>query len=215
MTDNKKAGLALIVGSVGGMVTMAIHPTRDSASLAQLSGVAHSLALVSVLLLFLGACGLSRFLDAPDRLAFSALVTFGFAAVAVMIAAAVSGWIVPDLMRLMAHDLPSSAPQWEITMTSVFRFNQVFSRIYSIAGAGAITLWSIASLRSGRLSRGLALYGCVTAPLVALLIFVGHLRLNVHGMTVVMVSQVIWFVGMGVSLRRNIDPKLTAEVTNS
>lgn len=46
------------------------------------------------------------------------------------------------------------------------------------------------------------MYGVVTGPLVVLLIAVGHLRLNVHGMTAVMVSQVIWFVGMGVGLWR-------------
>ena len=202
-TDNQKAGLALILGSLGGMVTMAIHPTGASSHLPLTSGIAHTLALVSVLLLFLGTCGLTKRLDAPDRLAFSALVTYGFAAVAILIAAAVSGFIGPEIMRLMTRDLPTAAPQWDITITSVFQFNQAFSRIYSVATAVAITLWSICSLRLGRLSRGIAIYGCVTAPVVALLIFIGHLRLNVHGMTVVMLSQVIWFVGMGMDLWRS------------
>lgn len=202
MTDNSKAGFALIAGSVGGMLTMAIHPTNQSSDLALVSGIAHSLALLSVLLLFLGTCGLARFLGAPDRLAFSALVTYGLATVAVVIASTVSGFIVPDIMRLMTHDVPAAAPQWRIAIASIFQLNQAFSRIYSVAGAAAITLWSVCCLRQGRLSRSLALYGCLTAPVIALLILVGHLRLNVHGMTVVMVSQVIWFAGMGAGLRR-------------
>lgn len=210
MTDNRKAAWALIVGSVGGMVTMAIHPVAGGKlspvqieHLATLSGVAHGLALVSVLLLFLGTCGLTRVLAAPDRLAFSALVTYGFAAVAIMIAASVSGWIVPDIMRQMARDVATdsaSQADWRIAIAAIFQINQVMARIYAVAAALAIALWSARCLRSRQLSRGIAAYGCVTAPLVALLIFAGHLRLDVHGMAAVLLTEVVWFVGMGVGL---------------
>ena len=203
MTDNHKAGIALIVGSFGGMVTMAIHPTAATPHLAFIAGVAHSLALVSVLVLLLGLFGLTRFLQDPDRLAFAALVTYGMAAVAVLIAGSISGFVVPATMRMMDRDIPAAASQWRIAIAAIFQMNQAFSKIYSVAGAAAITLWSASCLRTGRLSRGLAIYGCVTATLIALLIVVGHLRLNVHGMTVVMISQVVWFAGMGVGLRRS------------
>ncbi len=202
MTDDSKAGFALIAGSVGGMLTMAIHPTVQSSNLALVSGIAHSLALLSVLLLFLGTCGLTRFLGGPDWLAFSALVTYGAAAIAVMIAGEVSGFVVPAILHLMTQDVPAAAPQWRIAVAAIFQLNQAFSRIYSVAAAAALTLWSVCCLRQGRLSRSLALYGCFTAPLIALLISLGHLRLDVHGITVVMLSQVIWFVGMGAGLCR-------------
>jgi len=210
MTDNRKASWTLILGSVGGMVTMAIHPVAGGpmtppqiARLAMISGIAHGLALVSVLLLFLGTCGITRALNGPDRLAFSALVTYGFAAVAVMIAASVSGWIVPNIMRQMAQDVltnSGSQANWRIAIAAIFQINQAMSRIYSVGAALAITLWSARCLRSGLLSRPMAAYGCVTAPLIAILIFIGHLRLDVHGMAVVMLSEVVWFVGMGISL---------------
>jgi hypothetical protein len=212
MTDNRRAAWALVLGSVGGMVTMAIHPVSMAQltppqiqHLATISGIAHGLALASVLLLFLGTCGLTRALTGPDRLAFSALVTYGFAAVAIMIAASVSGWIVPDIMRLMARDVATnsgSQADWRIAIAAIFQINQAMARIYSVGAAVAITLWSARCLRSGQLSRGMATYGCVTAPLIAVLIFIGHLRLDVHGMAVVMLSEVVWFVGMGIALWR-------------
>jgi hypothetical protein len=40
-------------------------------------------------------------LAAEDRISFAALVTYGFACVAVMIDGAVSGFIVPDIMKHM------------------------------------------------------------------------------------------------------------------
>ncbi|HVT99072.1 MAG TPA: hypothetical protein VHE33_16320 [Acidobacteriaceae bacterium] len=212
MTDNRKAGWALILGSVGGIVTMAIHPVAGGPltpaqvqRLATVSGIAHGLALVSVLLLFLGTCGLTRALAAPDRLAFSALVTFGFAAVAIMIAASVSGWIVPGIMKQMARDvLNNSASQsdYRIVIAAIFQINQAMARIYSVATAVAIALWSARCLRGGQLSRTMAWYGVVIAPLTAILILVGHLRLDVHGMAVVMLTEVIWFVGMAIALRK-------------
>lgn len=222
MTDNRKAAWALILGSVGGAVTMAIHPVAGGPMtpaqverLAWVSGVAHGLALVSVLLLFLGACGLTRALAGPDRIAFSALVTYGFAAVAVMIAAAVSGWIVPDTMQLMARDVTTNGgnqSDWRIAIAALFQINQAMSRIYSVGAAVAITLWSVCCLRTKRLSQGMAIYGCIVAPLVALLIFVGHLRLDVHGMAVVLLTEVVWFVGMALALLRT-EETVTAVAT--
>ena len=169
------------------------------------SGIAHGLALVSVLLLFLGACGLTRALAGPDRMAFSALVTFGFAAVAIMIAASVSGWIVPDTMQLMARDVTTNGgnqSDWRIAIAALFQINQAMSRIYSVGAAAAITLWSVCCLHTRRLSQGMAIFGCIVSPLVALLIFVGHLRLDVHGMAAVLLTEVVWFVGMALALRR-------------
>jgi len=161
MTDNRKAGWALILGSVGGMVTMAIHPVAGGPMtpaqierLAIVSGIAHGLALISVLLLFLGTCGLTRALAGPDRLAFSALVTYGFAAVAIMIAASVSGWIMPGIMKQMARDVATnSASQgdYRIVIGAIFQINQAMSRIYSVGAAVAIMLWSVRCLRGGLL----------------------------------------------------------------
>lgn len=206
-TDDRKAGIALIAGSIGGIVTMAVHPrgggslsAAEVPHLALVSGAAHSLALVSVLLLFLGACGVARRLAAADRLSFAAIVTFGFASVAIMIAGAVSGFIIPDIMKHMIRDVPTAAPQWHIVMDSIFQINQAFSRIYSVAASIAIILWSGSAMRNGGLGRGVAIYGCIISPLIILGIAIGHLRLDVHSMTVVMVGQVIWFILVGSQL---------------
>jgi uncharacterized membrane protein len=207
MTDDRKSGIALIAGSVGGIVTMAIHPTGGGsltaehvAHLTLVSGAAHSLAMVSVLLLFLGACGLVRRIGAPDRIAFAGIVTYGFACVAVMIAAAVSGFIVPDIMRHMVRDVPANAPQWKIVIDGIFQINQAFSRIFSVGASLAIILWSVSALRNGGLGRSVAIYGCVIAPLIIVGIGIAHLRLDVHGMAVVMLGQVIWFIVAGTQL---------------
>jgi hypothetical protein len=105
-------------------------------------------------------------------------------------------------MRQMVRDSAAAAPQWRIAIASVFQINQAFSRIYSVAASAAILLWSVSSLRNGGLSRFVGVYGCVVAPLIAALVIVGHLRMNVHGFTAVVLSQAIWFVVAGVEMCR-------------
>jgi hypothetical protein len=215
MTDDRKSGIALIAGSLGGILTMAIHPTGAAsltadqvAHLAVASAAAHSLAMVSFVVLFLGGGGLARSIGAPDRIAFSAIVTYGFACVAVFIATAVSGFIVPSIMRHMILDVPATAQQWRIVIDGIFQINQAFTRIYSVAASLAIILWSVSALRNGGLGRGVATYGCVIAPLIIVGIVIGHLRLNVHAMAMVVSGQAIWSVIVGAQLysRRPSEP---------
>jgi len=207
MTDDRKAGIALIAGSLGGILTMALHPT-GSASLSaeqvsrlmEASWIAHSIAMVSMLLLFLGACGLTRRIAAADRFSFAAIVTFGFACVAVLIATAVSGFIIPAIMKRMVSDVPAAAHQWQIVMAGIFQINQAFASIYSVAASMATILWSVSALRNRGLRRGVAIYGCVVAPLTILGIGIGHLRPDVHGMAVIWLGQAIWFILVGFQL---------------
>lgn len=208
MTDDRKAGLALILGALGTIVTMILHPVAGGLMtqaqverLALVSGIAHSLAIVSVLVLFLGCCGLTRRIATGDRIAFTALVTFALSIVAVLIATAVSGFIVPNLIRKMAHDIPNT-PLWRIEIISMFQVNQAFAAIFSVAALVAIILWSVAMLRQKTFSRTIAVYGCIVSPLLALLIVLGRLPLNVHGMGIVALGMTIWFVGAGSGLLR-------------
>lgn len=218
MTDDRKAGTALIAGSLGGILTMAIHPTGDGsltpdqiAHLALVSAIAHSLAILSFIVMFLGACGLTRRLAAfarkpdPDHLAFAGIVTFGFACVAVLIAATISGFIVPSILRHMAREGAALAPQNHAIVDAIFQFNQAFARLYSVGTCLAMALWSASALRNGGLGRGIAIYGCVISALITLGIVVGHLRLDVHGMAAVVLGQAIWFIGTGVQLYRHGD----------
>jgi hypothetical protein len=219
-TDNRKSGFALILGSIGGLVTMAIHPhgpvpPAQFEHMAAVSALAHSLAMVSFLAMFLGAIGLTLRLAShetaghQDRLAIAGLVTFGFAAMALLIATTISGFIVPNILRQMIAD-KANATQWHIASLAVFQFNVAFAGIYSIAASVAMTLWSASAIRNGGLGRFIAAYGCAVPPMLILLILVGHLRLDVHGMAVVVLAHAVWFVVVGVELYRRPENQVPA-----
>ena len=207
MTDDRKAGIALMAGSVGGLVTMAIHPVMSGGltgaqfeHLALVSAVAHSLAIASSLASFLGALGLTRRVAAADRLSLAALVTYGLALVAIVQAAAISGFIEPDIMRRMMRDTPANGSIWRIVVVAFFQINQAYARIFTVAASAAVALWSVSALRDGGLGRAKAIYGCVASPLLMFGIVSGHLRLDVHGMALVGLAQGIWFISVGAEL---------------
>lgn len=207
MTDDRKSGIALIAGSVGGILTMAMHPTAAGSvsteqvmRLMAMSGAVHALAMISMLALFLGACGLTKRIADGDRTAFAGIVTFGFACVAIMMATAVSGFIVPEIMRRMVSDVASAREQWLAVIYGIFQINQAFARIYSVGASLAIILWSVSVLHNGGLGRGSAIYGCVIAVIIILAVGSGHVRLDVHGMAAVGLGQVVWFILVGVEM---------------
>lgn len=207
MTDNRKSGIALIAGSIGGIVTMAIHPSAAGPltvaqvdRLAVVSGIAHGLAIVSVVVLFLGAFGLAKGIAASDRISFAGIVTFGFACFAVFIAATVSGFIVPATMKHMVRDTAANTIHWQIVIDGIFQINQAFAQIYSVAASLAVILWSLSVLRNGGMSQGIAAYGCIISGFIIVGICIGHLRLNVHGMAAVWFGQATWFILAGSQL---------------
>jgi hypothetical protein len=207
MTDNRRAGIALIAGSLGFILTMAVHPTAGGSlteeqvmHLMRLSGVAHSLAIASAIALFLGACGLAQRLATSDRYSFAAIVIFGFACVAIIIAASVSGFIIPSILKRMVRDDAANAHQWRIVIYGIFQINQAMAKIYSVGASVAMVLWSVTSLRSGGLGRGAAIYGCIIAVLITIGVGSGHVQLDVHGMTAVGLGQAIWFIIVGSQL---------------
>jgi hypothetical protein len=100
----------------------------------------------------------------------------------------------------MVRDAATAAPQWHIVIDSIFQINQAFSRIFTVAASVSVALWSASALRHGGLGRGIAIYGCIIAPLLILAIASGHLTLNVHGMAIVVFTQAIWFIVAGMEL---------------
>ena len=212
MTDDRKSGMALIAGMLGTIITMALHPTGHdlttpghSEAMSQLNVAVHSLALICLPILFLGAMGLTKRLNMPDRMALAGLVVYGFAEVAVMIAAVASGLIAPGLIHHMLAADPGTASAWSAVLALDGHINQAFAMVFVVASSVAIVLWSAAILKNKTFVRALGVYGCVLGPVTILAVVSGHLRLNVHGFGLVVLLQAIWFITAAVQLWRTND----------
>lgn len=208
-TDARLGGAALILGAAMGLVTMALHPTgHDLANaehfehVARLAKVVHALAIASVPVTFLGALALARRLGGPDRAATAGLVAFALASFAVVVAAVMSGFVGPDLMRdHLAADTGGKEAVHRL-LDLVHAVNQAFARVHVVASSVAIGLWSVAILKGRGLAKGLGVYGLVFGAAASLAVLSGHLRLDVHGFGAVMLGEAGWWVAAGVLLLR-------------
>jgi hypothetical protein len=204
------SGLALILGSAGSIITMALHPTgHDLVTPGQLGAVSHmvvavhALALICLPIMFLGAWGLSRQLASPNRLSMMALVFYGFATVAVMNAAAVSGFMSPYIAKQMAEADPATHDMWHAMFHYNGQLNQAFAMLFVVAASLAILLWSVAMVKQKDFSTSAGIYGCILGPVTIVAVVSGHVTLGVHGFGMIVLCQAVWYIAIGVQLWRN------------
>ena len=198
MTDNRMSGLALILGSAGAIITMALHPTgHDLQVPGQLTPVmhmvvaVHALALICLPIMFLGAWGLSRRLAAPNRISMMALVFYGFATVAVMNAAAVSGFMSGYIAEQMAKPDSAMHEMWHAMFHYNGQLNQAFAMLYVVAASVAILLWSAAMLKQKNFSTSAGIYGCILCPVTIVAVMSGRVTLGVHGFGMIVLCEAI------------------------
>lgn len=209
MTKQRLGGWALIAGSIAGILAMSQHPTAEDlfapgqlAPMSRMLILVHALALVSLPVLFLGALALWQRLGSDDGLSVAGLVLYAFAMVAVMNAAVFDGLVTAALAPHVVAAAPTASEGWRIAFRYNGQVNQAFARVFVLAGAAAIVLWSVAIIRSGALARLLGWYGCLIGAVTALAVFPGQLRLDPHGFGLIVLGQAIWFIGAGAQLWR-------------
>jgi hypothetical protein len=162
----------------------------------------HSLALVSIPVVFLGAWGMSRWLAGPDRVSWAALVFYAVGSIAVMNAAVLDGLMAPYVIRKVVSATAETRDSWQMFMGYNFQMNQSFARVYAVASSVAAVLWSVTILRRRALGWGIAIYGCVLGAVTALGILSGLLTPDWHGFTILIFGQAIWFLVVGAGMWR-------------
>lgn len=161
----------------------------------------HILAIAGIPFSFLGALALTRRLDSPGRVAMTALVIYGLALVAVMIAPAISGLVGTEIIRKMIAYAPAR-DQWRTLMDYNFLINQAFAKIFVFASCSAIALWSFMIVKNRALPIAIGMYGLFLGPALVIAMMTGSLSLDVHGFGLIIFGQAIWLIVAGILLWR-------------
>ncbi len=156
--------------------------------------VVHSLALLSIPVVFLGAWGMTRRIGGADRLAWAGLALYALASIAVMNAAVCDGLMAPVLMRKIVAATPETRDMWQTLMNFSFQMNQAFARVYAVGSSLAVALWSVSILRYRTLGRGVGIYGVLLGVATAAWICSGYLTPDKHGFGMLIFGQAIWFL---------------------
>lgn len=207
-------GIAIILGTLGGIITMALHPTgadllKQTDEIARRNEMialgVHTLAIISLPLCFFGLIGFCRRLGFDNPLNLLGLVIFGLGEIAVMSAAVLSGLVGPVLTRrILESDEQTKATLYPLLMNN-YLINQGFSKVYVVALAASIGLWSVSLLKQGRLMQITAILGFTISVVSIIGIFSGHLKLDVHGFGAFIFAQAIWMILAAIFTMRKRD----------
>lgn len=202
MTSERAGAWALISGSLAGVALMALHPIHASAmpSLGpwSLNSLVHATAIVATPVLFFGTLALSRFLGADRPLVQLALCLYGFASVAIIGAATMSGLVMQEIVEA-AHTPGASHTglDFQSLANETHWINQGFAQVFTGLASLAVLLWSIAWRGWGVRILGLVLSLAVLGWQLS-----GTMELNVHGMGAVVLTQTVWMITAAVMMLR-------------
>jgi hypothetical protein len=145
---------------------------------------------------------LTRRLSAGGPLSELALAFYGLSGVATLLATAASGFMASDLIAQVA----ASEGEARAAAAAVLHYNgasnQAYAKVLVAASSVAIGLWSMEIVRTRLMRRAAGILGCIVATATLLILFSGHLTLDVHGFGAVVLGQAIWLIMVGAELRR-------------
>jgi len=198
--------MALIGGTLAGMVTMAFHPTghallQDFERVSLINRAVHSLAIAGTIATVFGLTGLRRQLETRRSLADAALVSYAFGAVAVMFAAIASGFIQTELAAQGMAAGDAGQESYAAVREFAWAFNQACTKVFVVAGSIGIALFSLAMVRDPRFGAALGITGVLVA-LVAILATVAGMPMNIHGFGAIVLGHGIWLLWTGARLVR-------------
>lgn len=207
MITDRPGGLCLVVGSVGALVTMGLHPVGGAAErVADMAAVAvgvHALGIASVWLQTIGFLRLSRVLGRDRFLPQAAFTAYAFAAGAVVIAASVSGFLSPAIAKKAIAPDAVAADTWRTLMRHAYEINQAFDWVWVFGTAVAIALWSVFMLGTRGVWKTLGVAGIVLALATVAAFGGGWITTDVHGAMIFVIGLVAWTVGAGVLMLRS------------
>lgn len=204
MTNDRPYGLALIFGTIAGLVTMANHPTghallADFDRIAIINRGVHALAIAGTIATVYGLVGLRRRFENQSAVVDAALVSYAFGAVAVMFAAIASGLIGTELARRVVEAGVDGRAAWEPIQAWNYALNQATTQVFVVAASTGIVLWSVAMMKDPRFGRSLGVVGIVVG-LGAVVAILAGMRLDIHGFGAIVLGHGVWLVWTGARL---------------
>ena len=210
MNRDRASAVAIILGAVAFVVTMALHPTGgDLDHIIKIAPVVvgtHSLALASLALVVLGFLGLTVRLSEDNVLAPAGMVTFAFGAIAAMCAAVLNGLALPAFVRQHAQSDAATLEVIRLILGYNHALNAAFARVFMAATAVAVVFWSIAIVRTRSLPSWTGVVGGVAGVGALGMLLVGAIGVDVHDFGLFVFGYSAWAILIALQLWRRASP---------
>jgi len=200
------AGGLLGAASLLEVVAMAHHPSvqpsdvlevaRAIGARADSAALVHGVLIALMLVITYGCAAFASRRGLARPLIGMGAVFYGAGVVTMIGAALINGFILADLARSLPHSAAADKPGLESMFILCRVVNQTCAKFGVVAMSAGVGCWSIDLLRTTGPARWVGAWGIFAggSPMVALL--TGWGRLDVHGMTQVVVLDATWYAAM-------------------
>lgn len=205
--DTRIPGISLVASAILAMAAMAHHPTaggggdfagfaRNVERMAEVNQAVHGtlIVLVAVLTWTLVAFAARRGLHRP--LVMAGLVAWAIAAVVMIIPPVFNGFVIVDIAR-RALASPEAADMLRVTMQTLSSGVGVIVIIGTLGMSIAVFLWSADLARDTGPARWTGVLGLVAGAGLVIALPTAMGRLDLAGMTLVLVVWAVWFLAVG------------------
>lgn len=204
------SGWALILGAIGGVLTMGFHPPGGdlmasgdgAAHLARVALITHALAIASCPVSLVGAIGLSRHVAKGRASSILPLAVYATALVAALSATVNSGLVGPKIAQRMMEAQGMRLEAMRALFLYAGLVGRAFSGVFIVASSAAVLLWSAEILARKSFPLWLGAAGAAVSTLTLVAYLSGHLRLDVHGFGLLLFAQSAWLIAAGLLLIR-------------
>jgi len=207
----KFAGIILIVEAIFSVITMLQHPevTQSNAQsvISEIAGQAnvargvHGLMMVFIVLNFYALSSYAKLLKQRNCYPELGLVFYLFGAIAMLLAPIISGFVMTTLAERYAEFSPDSQTVFTDLSRMLAAGNQAFAMAGSVAYAITAVAWGLMQARGKGISRTVGIVGIVVGFLIIAGLLLG-MRLDVHGMTAVVLGLSLWYCAIAFDLIR-------------
>ncbi len=206
MSSERAGALALVFGMLAYIAIMAAHPSHASGppiiGAITLNALVHGAAIVIAPVLAFGAAMLTRHLGFERPLAVLGLSFYAFGTVTVMLAATMSGFIMPEVVAAAhAPDLAQGESYRQFAHYT-FWLNQAFANTHAALMSLGILCWSLAWPGKTIGAWALRVLGVAVGLGVLAWQMSGTLVLDIHGMGAVVLAQAVWTIAAATALVR-------------
>jgi hypothetical protein len=202
MTNEKAGASALILGALSFVALMAAHPMHAEGppiiGTLTLGAIVHGAAFATQPILLFGFWQLTQWIG-DNALARLGLCFYALAAMLTILAASMSGLIIPQIIAV-AHHAPGAMIPGPLDPNSLqplanysVWLNRTFASVHFVYFAVAMLLWSIAWARAGLLSWIIRIVGGLVGIGVIAWAASGTMTLEAqHGALLLTVVQMLW-----------------------
>lgn len=206
MTIERSAGIALLIGALLMLSTMALHPQGGSMKhlieTSRIIVISHSLALLAIPLLGVGFWGLLKRMGVDQFLPLLSFAMMTTGLIAGMLAATINGLALPIFIQNVQHSTTDVVSSVKPILSNNIALNQAFDYVFLAAVSLSVLFWSIAILTLEKLSSWIGYLGLILSISALTMLISGFVFVNLHGFRLFIFSNVLWIILVGASLVR-------------